>query len=117
MPLNASEVIDVIMNSAHSHHDSEIEARFNVGDKVEVTKNITWGHTRVPSYLRGRVGTVVTHYGNYIFADTRAHGKGACPQPLYCVHFQAEDVWGKDGQEENTSIRIDMYDSYFERVE
>ena len=46
-------------------------------------------HTRVPSYLRGRVGTVVTHYGNYIFADTRAHGKGACPQPLYCVHFQA----------------------------
>lgn len=115
MPLNATEVINMIVNSAHPHHESDIKARFKVGDKVEVTKDITWGHTRVPSYLRGRVGTVVAHYGNYIFADARAHGKGECPQPLYSVLFKAEDVWGS-GKEENTSIRIDMYDSYLEGV-
>jgi len=115
MPLNARQVIAMILNSSHPHFESEVKARFKVGDRVRVTKDITYCHTRVPGYLRGREGTVVTHYGNYIFADTRAHGKGECPQPLYSVHFDSSDVWGR-GKEENTSIRIDMYDSYLEEI-
>ncbi|MDC0611744.1 nitrile hydratase subunit beta [Vibrio sp.] len=115
MPISANEVIDMIMNSKHPEHTSEIEPRFQAGDRVRVTKDITYGHTRVPSYLRGRVGTVKHLYGIYIFADTRAHGKGACPEPLYSVHFDKDDVWGEGG-DTNTSIRIDMYDSYLEEI-
>ncbi|MFD1383545.1 SH3-like domain-containing protein [Rhodanobacter aciditrophus] len=113
MPINAKDVIDMIMGSQHPHHETTLPVRFKEGDRVKVTRTVKTDHTRVPSYLRGCEGVIVKYYGIYIFADSRAHGKGECPQALYSVRFENNELWG-DGGEPNNVLFIDMYESYLE---
>lgn len=115
MPLNAKQVLEFNAISSHPHLTSTREQRFKLGDSVKVSRTITRNHTRVPAYLRGCQGKIVRVYGVYVFADTRAHGQGDCPQPLYSVRFERNEMWGQGG-EDNTCLYIDMYDSYLESV-
>nr|WP_252731205.1 nitrile hydratase subunit beta [Lentibacter algarum] len=92
-------------------------AAFAVGDRVRTAtyshnKNVAGGHTRLPSYAAGRVGTVVMLHGAHVFPDSNAHGLGEAPEPLYAVEFSAADLWEGDAESAADSMVLDLWQSY-----
>jgi nitrile hydratase beta subunit len=87
--------------------------RFAVGDSV-VSKNINpIGHTRLPRYARGKRGVINLRHGSFVYPDTRAHGRGDCPQHLYNVRFTARELWGAQASDRD-AVYLDLWDSYLE---
>lgn len=110
------QVAELFLQGGSLAQPSERPIRFANGQKVR-TRNIhPAGHTRLPRYIRGHVGTVVDCLGTYAFADSRAHGLGENPQPTYLVRFDGRELWGPDC-EANSSLTIEMFDDYLEPAE
>jgi len=87
-------------------------ARFAVGDRVRTaTVPVPAGHTRLPRYVQGKVGTVTHLHGVHVFADTNATAVGEAPQWLYTVRFDGADLFGADG-DPTSSVSVDAWDSY-----
>ncbi len=70
-------------------------------------------HTRLPRYVRGRLGTVAACPGAFAFADSLAQGKGADLQHVYTVRFEGSELWGPDAGPKD-AVYIDLYESYVE---
>jgi nitrile hydratase len=88
-------------------------SRFKPGDRVR-TKNIhPKGHTRMPRYARGKPGVIHSVYGQSIFPDASAAGKGSPLEQLYSVRFEASDLWG-DVADSKERVYVDLWDSYLE---
>ena len=51
------------------------------------------GHVRLPAYVRGQIGVVVSESPAYPFPDAHAHGIEADDEPTYDVRFNAADLW------------------------
>ena len=73
------------------------------------------GHTRLPRYVRGRLGTIECHHGAHVFPDSNARFEGENPQFLYTVHFEARELWGKDANPAD-AIYVDLWEDYLEAV-
>ncbi len=85
---------------------------FAVGDRVRARDMYTDGHTRLPAYVRGRVGTVLALRPSALLPDTNAHFQGENPQHVYTVEFDSTELWGSGA--EPASLRIDLFESYLE---
>ena len=90
--------------------------RFSEGDAVRIRDNHVVDHTRLPGYLRNKVGTVAHVYeGNYTyFQNTGPDGIGD-PMPVYSVVFDQADVWGELG-EPQTWVYADLFEAYLAPV-
>jgi nitrile hydratase len=85
--------------------------RFKVGDAI-VTRNVHPAHhTRLARYTRGKRGVIHLVHGPEIFADTNAHGRGAQPQTVYSVRFDASELWGESAEPPQT-VNIDLWECY-----
>lgn len=89
-------------------------ARYAVGDAVRARVMHPAHHTRLPRYVRGRVGTVIALHGAHVFPDTNARGLGEQPRPLYTVRFDAKELWGPDTTA--GSVCVDCWEPYLEPV-
>lgn len=87
--------------------------RFELGAKVSTQRHGKSGHTRLPAYARGTVGTIVAHHNAWTYPDSNAHGLGESPQHLYTVSFAGQDLFG-GGCEANTEVCIDLFEPYLE---
>jgi nitrile hydratase len=87
---------------------------FAIGAKVRVKNVHPVEHTRLPGYLRGKLGTVdVIYEGAYAyFFSTGPDGIGA-PLPVYCVKFAPTEIWGALA-EPNAFIYADLFEAYLE---
>jgi len=83
-----------------------------VGEQVRARDIHPAGHTRLPRYVRGRVGTVKRIQPSALLPDTNAHFLGENPQHCYGVAFDATELWG--GETEPFVLHIDLFDSYLE---
>ncbi|MCR9260528.1 MAG: nitrile hydratase subunit beta [Pseudomonadaceae bacterium] len=90
-------------------------AKYSIGDVLLTRMSSVPGHTRLPAYARGRLGTVVAVHGAWVFPDTNAHGKGEQPQHLYTLCFDAQELWGEGA--ENLEVFLDLFEPYLHRVE
>lgn len=98
-------------------HDIAVVPKFAVGDKVRARNWQPAGHTRLPAYVRGKVGVVsIVNAQAWIFPDTRAHNAGENPQPVYNVAFAAKELWG-DLAENGAVVNVDLSESYLEPAE
>lgn len=86
--------------------------RFKVGQQVRAKDMHPTGHTRLPRYVRGRVGTIERIQPAAVLPDTNAHFLGENAQHCYQVAFDAKDLWGADA--EDFVLHIDLFDSYLE---
>lgn len=104
---------DQVPASTRPGASREVEAapRFSVGELVRTAATPVSGHTRLPGYARGRVGTIVRLQGGWVYPDTNAHGRGEHPEHLYCVRFEGEELWG-DEAEPGQSVCLDLFESY-----
>jgi nitrile hydratase len=85
--------------------------RFAVGDAVRTRATPCPHHTRLPGYVRDKVGTVVALHGAHVFADAHAQGLGEQPEPLYTVAFDGRTLWGPEG-DPTLTVSVDAWDSY-----
>jgi nitrile hydratase len=105
----------VFQTGAQFRADAPDKPRFKVGDTVRALNINPEGHTRLPRYIRDKVGTVEQLHGVFVFADTRGRGLGDDPQHLYSVRFSATELWGADASPKD-SLSITLWESYIEPV-
>lgn len=89
--------------------------RFKAGDRIRTRRHGSAGHTRLPRYARGRLGTIAAERGSFVLADANAAGLGRVPEQLYSVEFTARELWGDEASPTDT-VRLDLWDSYLEPV-
>ena len=89
--------------------------RFGVGAPVRTRNLQPAGHTRLPGYARGKLGTIARLHPGFVFPDTNAEGRGENPQWVYAVRFEARELFGS-GAEPNASVCVDLFESYLEPV-
>jgi nitrile hydratase subunit beta len=115
MLLTADIVPVVVATGASARVAAEVAPHFNPGDRVRVRNHNPSTHTRLPGYLRGKLGVIDVDHGVFAFPDTHAHGLGEKPQHCYSVHFTAREVWGATAAESDT-LRVDLFDDYLDRA-
>lgn len=87
---------------------------YAVGDTVTTRPEVPTTHNRLPSYARGKTGTVTAVRPAQVFPDTAAHFAGENPQHVYAVEFSARDLWGNGA--EPATLTLDLYESYLEKA-
>jgi hypothetical protein len=88
--------------------------RFKPGDRVRVRLDYVPGHVRMPGYIRGKIGTVVSESPAYPFPDAHAHSIDAVDEPTYDVRFRTEDLWPDSA--EPALVHAGVFQSYLERA-
>jgi nitrile hydratase len=107
------ERIERILTRGSFSRPAQGPARFKPGDRVR-TKNIHPAtHTRLPRYVRGRVGVVDRLHGCHVFPDSAATGQGDDPQWLYTVRFDSRELWGPDA-DPTVTVSIDAFEPYLD---
>ena len=116
----APERVQAVLASLRTHRSPrrhmDAQPQFDIGDPVRVRNLHPPGHTRLPRYVRGKRGDVVRFYGFQDVQDAQPPGVTVGPQAVYAVQFAARDLWG-DAAESNSTVCIDMWESYLESLE
>ncbi len=113
MAINREQALAATLTGASARVDAIVAPRFQVGAKIRMRNINPRGHTRMPRYLRGHVGTVERDHGVFVFPDAHAHGGGESPQHVYSVKFSAKEVWGREGGEHDYIV-VDVWDDYMD---
>lgn len=108
--------VEPMLRRGNSTYRNGSKSAFAAGDRVRTrlpARNILvpGGHTRLPAYAAGHIGTVLRSHGCHVLPDRNAHFLGEAPEPLYAVAFEAADLWGSA---ENTGDKVilDLWQSY-----
>jgi len=86
---------------------------FQAGARVRARAGDPDHHTRVPRYVRGHTGEVVSILGQWPLPDDRA--RGIVPprvENCYAVRFSAADLWGSGDH----TVTVDLWESYLDRA-
>jgi len=113
--LRASDVEAALSRSGSYVREIAAPALFKPSDAVRARNINPDGHTRLPRYVRGRVGVIERLNGAHVFPDSHAHGKGEDPRPLYTVRFTAQALWGEAANQRD-SVSLDLWEPYLERA-
>jgi nitrile hydratase len=89
--------------------------RFLPGDRVRVKADYVPGHVRMPGYIRGKAGVVVSESPAYPFPDAHAHGVPAQDEPTYDVRFRSEDLWPNSA--DSALVHVGVFQSYLLRAD
>ncbi len=115
-PLDASAVESLVEEGRPTSREAgRLTPSFSVGDRVRARNIQPAGHTRLPRYVRGRVGVIARRHGSHCFPDTNAHGQGENAQPLYSVKFDVNELWGPPASPQDR-LFIDLWEDYLEPV-
>ena len=109
--LARSDVARVLAKGAPTEREATRAARFAAGDRVRTKLVNAVTHTRLPRYVRGRMGTIAAVHGVHVFADASALGRSDAAW-LYNVRFEGRDLWGDDGTA--SAVHVDCWEPYLE---
>ncbi len=98
--------------SAPGRGNVKDRARFKPGDRVRVRLDSVPGHMRMPGYIRGKPGVVVSESPAYPFPDAHAHAVEAELEPTYDVRFRSEDLWPDSA--EPALVHVGVFQSYLQ---
>lgn len=116
--LQADAVAATLARGSPVSRPSAAPARFDPGQRVRARNLHPPGHTRLPRYVRGHVGTVTLVHGAHVFADRHAATAPGAPfddhaEWLYTVAFDGAELWGPSA-EPGTSVSVDAWEPYLE---
>ena len=125
-PVNVSKVltrdsVDAALKAGSpTERPIDQPALFKVGQKVRALNMHPQGHTRLPRYVRGHVGTIVSLHGGHVMPDQ--HTLRALPpfhvsvEWLYTVVFEGPTLWGSDS-DPTLEVTVDAWESYLEAAD
>ncbi len=113
--LAAKDVTPAFSNRASFERALSAPAAFAVGDRVRARNLHPTGHTRLPRYVRGRVGVIERIHGAHVYPDVHAHTGEDHPRWLYLVRFASRDLWGPEAAERD-SVSLDLWEPYLAPV-
>jgi len=96
-PRTPEEIVRFLRQEHSGLSSVAARAAFAVGDEVVVKNDHPLGHTRVPRYVRGHRGVIVSSHGVHVFEDDVAPGRRVGPQHLYTVSFTGPELWSSRG--------------------
>ena len=114
-PIAPQDVTPAIRRGGSTERKPPAPALFKLGDKVRMKDIHPVTHTRLPKYVRGRVGTIELNHGCHVFPDVNSLDKGEDPHWLYTVRFDGPELWGA-GTDPTLSVSVDAWESYLERA-
>jgi nitrile hydratase len=86
--------------------------RYQTGDRVRAVNRHPVAHTRSPRYVRGRRGVIVRHCAVEPLPELAA--EQICePQHVYCVRFEAAELWGTTTRD---AVYLELWEQYLEPV-
>ena len=88
--------------------------RYRPGDPVRVREDYVAGHVRMPGYIRGKTGIVISESPAYPFPDAHAHAIAAEDEPTYDVRFRSEDLWPNSA--DSALVHVGVFQSYLARA-
>ncbi|HJT90006.1 MAG TPA: nitrile hydratase subunit beta [Bryobacteraceae bacterium] len=112
-PLTAAMVSAVTAKGGPTSRDVPVAPRFHAGQRVRARNIHPEGHTRLPRYARGKLGTIDRDHGVYVFPDTNAHFQGEKPQHVYSVRFAARELWGEQASSRDF-VYLDLWEDYLD---
>jgi nitrile hydratase len=111
--LRAADVAAALAKGSSTERPAATSARFHAGQRVRTCATPSPHHTRLPGYVRGKLGTVDRVHGAHVFADTHAQGLGEQAQWLYTVVFVGGELWGA-GATPGLTVSVDAWEPYLE---
>ncbi len=115
-PELTDNLLQLVRSGGSTRREVSTPPRFNVGDPVHVRNVHPHGHTRLPQYVRDKQGVIERVYDAFVLPDTNAHGGGENPEYVYCVRFDAEEVWGESAEPREV-VLVDLWESYLEPLQ
>lgn len=116
---DSEQIKAALAKGAPTERYTDQPARFKVGDRVLALNIHPKGHTRLPRYVRGHVGTVVMVHGAHVYPDRHVTKRVAPfddrPEWLYTVCFDGKTLWGPHA-EANSEVTVDAWEPYLERA-
>jgi len=88
-------------------------ARFAIGDAVRAKNQHKLTHTRLPRYVRGRAGSILSINGIFVFPDSNADCLGEQPGWLYTVRFSGRELWG-EAADPDLVVMLDLWEAYLD---
>lgn len=114
--LHADEVPAALAKGSPTLRPDRQPPLFDVGQRVRARATIVHHHTRLPGYVRGKIGVIERQHGTHVFADAHAQGLGEQAEPLYNVVFEGAELWGAESAP-GLRVSIDAWQSYLEAVQ
>jgi len=93
----------------------DLAPKFQVGDPVRAKVIHPETYTRLPRYVRGKVGKIMKDHGVYVFPDTVGQRLSTKPQHVYSVRFTAQELWGQEVPSRD-ALYIDLFDDHLEAL-
>ena len=112
-PAIDAQIIKYLREGDSPQRDADAPPKFAVGDQIRVKSITPTDHTRLPSNLQGKIGTIDVAYDapyTYFFPTTDGLGK---PMPVYNVKFEATELWGETAEPNNVYYN-DLFETYLE---
>lgn len=100
----------MVLPIAQGRGNSQSQAAFAVGDRVRTSTALVTGHSRMPSYVRGKAGIIIGKSPPYPYPDANAHGIVADNEVTYDVRFDAMDLWPDAAQ--SAFVHVGLFHSY-----
>jgi len=113
--LTVEKATALIAKGAPASRNVSVAPRFQTGQRVRARNMNPTGHTRLPRYVRAKVGVIERDHGVFVFPDTNAHLLGEKPQHVYAVRFAARELWGEQAAPHD-AVYVDLWDDYLERA-
>jgi len=113
--LSAAEAVAMIAKGSPAAREAGAPGRFRAGQRVRARNPNPVGHTRLPRYARGKLGTIEQDQGVFVFSDADAQGLGEQPQHVYSVRFSARELWGQQDSARD-AVYVDLWDDHLDAV-
>jgi nitrile hydratase beta subunit len=111
--LSVAEVAARILPVSATGDKITAPTQFHIGQRVRARNLNPVGHTRLPRYARGKLGTIERDGGIEELQDTDTHGLGDKQQHVYGVRFAARELWGERANPRDV-VYVDMWEGYLE---
>ena len=111
--LAEGEVASMVAKGEPASRNVPAAPHFRAGQRVRARNMHPIGHTRLPRYVRAKLGTIARDHGVFVFPDTNAHSLGEKPQHVYSVRFAARELWGEQAAPHD-SVYVNLWDDYLE---
>jgi nitrile hydratase len=113
-PWLTADLVPVVLTRAGSYEREVLPPpRYRLGDRIRAGTFNPSGHTRLPRYVRGRLGVIERCHGAHVFPDSNARDLGEDPRHLYSVRFAARELWGDEAGEED-AVYLDLWEPYLD---